>query len=225
MLKREAAPLRARAVEHLREQIVSGAYSPGARLTERSLEATLGVSRSVVREALRELESERLIELCPNIGPVVRTLSRREALNLYEVRAALEALAGGLAADSATTAQVATLRGVLAGIADGNGRRPLTDTLGLKNAFYAALVDASGNPIIGELLGNVQARISQLRAVTLQHPGRTPVMLAELARIVGAIEAGDADAARRACRLHVHAASLLAIEHFATPVEVAGVSA
>ena len=213
MLNREAAPLRVRAVEHLRDQIVSGAYSPGDRLTERSLEAGLGVSRSVVREALRQLESERLIELRPNVGPVVRTLGHQEAVDLYEVRGALEGLAGGLAAGNATAAQVAVLRKVLKALQHSGSHPSLPDILALKNTFYATLVEASANPVIGELLGNVRARISQLRAVTLQQPGRTPVMVAELTRIVDAIEAGDADAAQGACRDHVRSASFLASEH------------
>ena len=224
MLKREAAPLRVQAVEHLRERIVSGVYFPGFRLTEKSLEEALGVSRTVVREALRQLESERLIELRPNVGPVVRTLTYPEAVNLYEVRAALEALAGRLAAGHSNPRQIENLRDILATISNDTGRS-LTDTLGLKNAFYNALVDASGNPIIGELLDNVQARISQLRAVSLQHAGRTPVMVAELTRIVDAIEAGDADAADCACHEHVQAASLAAIEPLATPTEAEGVNA
>ena len=75
MLQREAAPLRTQLVAKLREDIVAGRFGAGDRLIEKNLEAEYGVSRTVVREALRQLESERLVEIVPNIGPQVRALS------------------------------------------------------------------------------------------------------------------------------------------------------
>ena len=98
MLPREAAPLRVKAVNALRSKIVAGEYGPRVRLTEKNLEEDLGVSRTVVREALRQLESEQLISIEPNIGPSVRELTFDDVVNLYQVRGVLEGAAGGLAA-------------------------------------------------------------------------------------------------------------------------------
>jgi DNA-binding GntR family transcriptional regulator len=211
-LERRAAPLREQAVEALRALIVGGELSPGSRITEKSLEQRLGVSRTVVREALRQLESERLVRIQPGAGPVVTELTPDEARQLYEVRAALEATAARLAARHADEAHIRALREAFERISD---RPPasLIEQLQIKNGFYEALIAASRNRIIGEQLANVQARISQLRAVTLSAPGRQPAMRAELGAVVDAIARGDADAAFELSVAHVMAASAIALDH------------
>ncbi|GEK79540.1 GntR family transcriptional regulator [Agrococcus baldri] len=211
-LERRAAPLREQAVEALRASIVRGELAPGARITEKSLELRLGVSRTVVREALRQLESERLVHIQPGSGPVVAELTTDEARQLYEVRAALEATAARLAARHGDARQIRALQAAFARI----GEQPpssLDEQLAIKNAFYDALIAASRNQIIGEQLANVQARISQLRAVTLSAPNRQPAMRAELGAVVDAIARGDADAAYDHSVAHVMAASAIALAH------------
>jgi DNA-binding GntR family transcriptional regulator len=213
MLKREAAPLRVQAVTVLRKKIVSGEYPPRARLTERLLEEELGVSRTVVREALRQLESEHLIVIEPNVGPRVRELTIDDVFHLYQVRGTLESAAGRLAAQSATPEHLAELRRVFAIISDRAASLSMPELIELKNEFYGALIEASGNPIIGEMLSNVQARISQLRGVTLKSPGRARHMIAELGRVLDAIEAGDPVRAAAECQAHVDVAMQIALRH------------
>jgi GntR family transcriptional regulator, trigonelline degradation regulator len=93
-LKRAAAPVREQVLETLRTEIIEGRFAPGRRLTERELTEMLGVSRTVLRESLRQLESEGLISLIPNKGPVVRALTVEEARELYRIRETLEGLGG-----------------------------------------------------------------------------------------------------------------------------------
>src|SRR5690242_17465200 len=112
-IQKYAAPLRQQVLDGLRQAIIAGRLEPGARLTERELTEMMGVSRTVVREALRQLESEGLIENIPNKGPVVRTLSLDEARDLYAVRAVLEGFAARLFADKATAEQTTRLEGAL----------------------------------------------------------------------------------------------------------------
>lgn len=216
MLQREAAPLRAQLVGQLREQIIAGRYSAGDRLIEKNLEAEHGVSRTVVREALRQLESERLVEIVPNVGPRVRGLTYDEVVDLYQVRSALESAACQLAAQGASIAQVRGLRAAYHHLARFAARKnTVADMIAEKNRFYDALIEASGNPIIGEMLGNVQARIAQLRSITLASADRTPHMLAELKKVVDAIEAGDPAAAVAASQAHVESAGQIALRHIA----------
>lgn len=212
MLERRAAPLREQAVEEIRTAIMRGELAPGSRITEKAVEQRLGVSRTVVREALRQLESERLISMEPGSGPVVTQLTRDEARQLYEVRAALEATAARLAARHGDEGSIQALETAFAQIGD-EPPASLEALLAVKNDFYAALIAASRNHIIGEQLANVQARISQLRAVTLSSPDRHPQMRAELAAVVAAIARGDADAAYDLSVAHVMAASAIALEH------------
>ena len=212
MLQRQAAPLREQAVIELRGQIVRGVLAPGMRLKEKDLGDLLGVSRTVVREALRQLESERLVRLQPGSGPVVAELTRDEARQLYEVRAALEGAAARLAARNATDEQIGSLRSALQAVATTEST-DLVPMLELKNLFYDALIAASGNAIIGEQLDGVQARISQLRAVTLSHPNREDTMIHELTAVIDAIASHDADEAYRLSVAHVMAASAIALDH------------
>jgi DNA-binding GntR family transcriptional regulator len=90
-IRRSAAPLRHEVLEALRAAIVSGRLAPGARLIERELIAMMSVSRTVIREALRQLEAEGLVDVVPNRGAVVRELTLAEARDLYAIRALLEA--------------------------------------------------------------------------------------------------------------------------------------
>lgn len=218
MLERRAAPLRERAVEDLRAAIVRGELAPGSRITEKSVEQRLGVSRTVVREALRQLESERLVRIQPGVGPVVSELSTDEARQLYEVRAALEAAAARLAAGYADDEHTRALRAAFERIPD-EAPSSLDELLALKSGFYTALIAASRNPIIGEQLANVQARISQLRAVTLSAPGRQQAMRSELGAVVEAIARRDADAAFELSMAHVMTASAIALEHLDVAAE------
>lgn len=223
MLKREAAPLRAQLVSQLREDIVTGRYMAGDRLIERNLEAEYGVSRTVVRESLRQLESERLVEIVPNVGPRVRALSYDEVLDLYQVRSALESAACRLAAQEAPVDQVHALRAAFEHLVECAEELPISELIKEKNNFYSVLIEASGNPVIGEMLGNVQARIAQLRSITLASPDRTPHMLAELRKVVECIEAGDPVAAGEASEAHVESARQIALRSVAVAAQGADV--
>ncbi len=103
---RVAAPLRQQVLDELRRAIIDGEIAPGSRLVERDLCARMGVSRTVVREVLRQLESEGLVGMIPHRGPVVRALSLDEARELYAIRAVLEGLAARIFATDASAAQV-----------------------------------------------------------------------------------------------------------------------
>jgi len=78
-IERSAAPLRRQVLDELRQSIIAGRLAPGSRLIERELIAMMGVSRTVIREALRQMESEGLVANIPNTGPVVRELTGAEA--------------------------------------------------------------------------------------------------------------------------------------------------
>src|SRR5689334_11154291 len=92
-IARHAAPLRLKVEDELRQAIIDGRLAPGERLTERRLTEMTGVSRTLIREALRQLESQGLVSLIPNKGPVVRELTAAEGRDLYAIRAVLEGLA------------------------------------------------------------------------------------------------------------------------------------
>src|SRR5690606_19865131 len=112
-VRRESSSLRQLATDRLRDAVLSGAFQPGTKLVERDLCEMLGVSRTVLREALQHLGAEGLITSVPHKGPVVATISAKEAQDIYAVRTALEALAGEGFALHASEDQIAKLREAL----------------------------------------------------------------------------------------------------------------
>lgn len=216
-VRREAAPLRSQVVDLLRRAIVGAEFAPGERLTERTLCERFAVSRTVVREALRQLESEGLVTTVPQRGPVVTVLTAADAAALYEVRAVLEALAGKAFAERATAAQRTALRralGAVEGLLDGDG--PLADVLAAKDRFYDALLDGAHNEVARATLRGVHARTSLLRGLTLRAEGRPAQTRRELRAITEAAVGGDGAAAWRACEEHVRSAAAVAAQLMTT---------
>ncbi|TAM58069.1 GntR family transcriptional regulator [bacterium] len=209
-VEKVAAPLRQQVFERLRDAITSCRFLPGQRLIERELCELLGVSRTSVREALRQLESEGLITSVPHRGPIVATVSLEEAESIYEVRAVLEALAGRLFAERANTAQRRELDAAFEQIKIDFKRSDAQSRLSAKTHFYAILMDGSGNEILMGQLKAIQGRITLLRATSLSSPGRSQKTLKELERIMAAIDARDGNAAWKACLDHVRSAAAVA---------------
>lgn len=210
-IQTSAAPVREKVLQSIREAIIQGWFSPGQRLIEREICELTGVSRTSVREALRQLESEGLVDLVPNRGPIVARITAKEAVQLYQVRGALESLAGRLCAANATDDQVADLVDSIRAIEEAVATGELADLLALKDRFYSALFAGSGNDVVDKMLTGLHGRITFLRSQTLAHPGRPKEMLSELRAIVEAIEARDPDRAAEACAEHVARAAEIAL--------------
>lgn len=208
-VERVVAPVREQILTNLRNAIIEMRFRPGDRLVERQLCDLTGASRTSVREALRQLESEGLIRTSSK-GPVVASVSPEEARHLYEVRAVLEGLAGQLFAERADADQVAALRRAVSEIEEA-GADPHA-LLAAKNRFYGVLFEGARNPVIGSTLGLLHARVSVLRATSLSQPGRPVETLREMRNIVAAIEARRSAEAGDACRIHVENAARTAIE-------------
>src|SRR5215472_16989961 len=115
-ITRIAAPIRTQVEQRLRQAILSGHFRPGGRLIERELCTLLGVSRTSLREALRQLEGDGLIVNIPHKGLVVATMTREEADEIFQVRAVVEGLAGRLFAERATDEQRAALQAALTAV-------------------------------------------------------------------------------------------------------------
>lgn len=206
-----AAPLRREIESRLRAAIVEGRFKPGERLIEREMCEMLGVSRPSLREALRQLEAEELVTIVPNRGPVVAAVTVEEAEQLYDVRAMLEGLAARRFAETASDDDIAHLRRALEAFADvvrGQSDLPL---IVAKTRFYDALLERCGNRTARRMLTQLNNRVSLLRSTSMSQAGRIENTLAEVTRIVEAIERRDADAAWQATVDHVARAAEVAI--------------
>jgi DNA-binding GntR family transcriptional regulator len=213
---RTAAPLRQSVLENIRNAIASGRFAAGSRLVEKDLCEMVGVSRTLVRESLRQLESEGLIEVVPHRGPVVARLSIAQAEQIYRVRSELEALASELFALNATENDLRDIRAALKQLkAAANG--DATQRLATKREFYNCLVRGGGNEVLGQTLNLLNSRMTLLRVTSMQRRGRWQKSVQELGALVEALAARDAAAARTAAVTHVANAAQAALEVLQTP--------
>jgi DNA-binding GntR family transcriptional regulator len=202
-------------VEKLRGAIVDGVFKPGDRLVEADLCEMLGVSRPSIREALRSLEAERLIEIIPNRGPLVPVLTWEHATEIYHVRALLEGEAASLAAARATAKDLKLLRASLAVFGRAVRAEDAAAEITSTAEFYGHILRICGNRVIEQTLSGLLARINFLRGKSMSQRGRARLSLREMKAIYQAIEAKDGEAARAAAIRHVeqaHASAKAAFE-------------
>lgn len=194
------------AYDAIRDRILSGAIRPGDRLRETELAETLGLSRTPVREAIRRLEQDGLVQHVPHRGVVVRTLSNQAVTELYLVREVLEGTAARLAAQHASGAEIAALEGLL------DTQPPAHEDIGAAEAsrrnavFHGAIRDAAHNRFLLSAMAGVEGSLALLGPTTLGLPGRIEAAGTEHRAILTAIAARDPDSAEAAARAHIRAA-------------------
>ena len=157
-VQRVAAPLREQVLDLLRQAIVEHRLKPGQRLIERELVEQIGVSRTTIREVLRQLAAEGLVATIPQRGAVVAVPTAEEAAELYEVRAALESLAARRFVEHASESQVTALRAAYEEVARVMSAGDAADTLAMiqsKDLFYDVLLKGSGNRAIHSILSGL----------------------------------------------------------------------
>lgn len=209
-INRVAAPVREQVVQILRTSIVSGALAAGQRIIEREICEATGASRTSVREALRQLESERLITILPQRGPVVSVIDAHEAASLCETRAALEELLARTCAGRASQSELAAIAEAAEALerTPQSGDRQAVEAAA--GALYDRMLEGAHNPVAEEML-----RLLHVRLLTLQpsrpEPGVLEQTAAEMAAIARAIVARDADGAAAAAKFHVMNAGARAI--------------
>lgn len=190
-------------VEKLRHAILSGVFQPGSRLVESQLCGSLGVSRPSLREALRSLQAERLIEIVPNRGPQIPVLSWRDAEEIYEVRELLEGEAAARCADNISEADLEALLERLEAFRRACRRNDPVERINTASDFYAIILRNCGNKIIEQVEGGLLARVNFLRARSMSLPERGKSSYDEMNAIYLAIRNRDARKAREAARRHV----------------------
>jgi DNA-binding GntR family transcriptional regulator len=200
------AALRDQVVGNLRNAIINGQFAPGARLVERQMCDLLGVSRTLVREALRQLEAEGWIRILPNRGPVVISMTPEEVRELYEVRSALEGIAAFRAAERVNREQLDRLAATVDAMTKAQSRGDWMRHRQQVQIFYEILREASGNGLLRSQLEAMSARMAWLRGLTLARPERAAVAVKEEARLLAALRARDGKRARELCETHLRTA-------------------
>ena len=202
--------LKNNALELLRDAITNDTLKPGERLVERSLCENMGVSRTVVRECIRHLESERLIVGVPNAGFMVATITKDEVKEIYEIRIMLECAAIRSCALNADVETMKKLRLLYQDLTEHLQKGDILQTLKLTTEFYRIIFSTGGKNVSWDLVERLNGRISRLRALTLSSEGRQSRGLENLANILDAIEQHDAERAEKISAQHLTEAAEIA---------------
>ncbi len=207
---RSTKTLRELTLEKMRGAIFNGHFQPGTRLVERQLCEQLDVSRSVVREVLRHLETEGLIETIPHQGPIVASMDADRAAQIYEIRALLEGQAARLCAEKASDEAIEHLASLNDDTQEAFRKNDFQAVLARTSIFYKAMFTAAGFNMAWDIVQSLNARINQLRAMTISSTGRCTTASDEMARIVKALRDRDPQAAQDASQAHVRRAAEIA---------------
>lgn len=190
-------------VGQIRLMIVTGVLAPGARLNERELCEQLAVSRTPVREAIRTLVQEGLLRALPNQSAVVAPLDLAEIAALIDVVAAIEGLAGELAAGHATDEAVAEIGLLHYRMLRHHARDELPGYFESNKAFHRAIVALSGNPVLLWVWDLLASRVDRARYVANRWPARWKTAIQEHQQILDALSARDAGRTGQTLREHV----------------------
>lgn len=190
-------------VEKLRHAIMTGMFLPGSRLVETDLCNSLGVSRASLREALRSLQAERLIEIVPNRGPQIPVLSWRDAEEIYEVRELLEVEAASRCAVRISGAELEALAERLEAFRRATYADDASGQITTASEFYAIILRNCGNKIIEELQTGLVARVNLLRSRSMSLPDRAKQSYAEMKALFTAIKSREPKEARKVAHQHV----------------------
>jgi DNA-binding GntR family transcriptional regulator len=192
-----------RVYRHLHGEILEGRLEPGTELAEVALAEQLGVSRGPIREAIGRLASEGLVTVRPRRGAVVRSLSRKEFLELYQVREALELMAVRLAVPRLTEQDFEELAALNRAMDDHAARGEVTQFFEANLAFHDRLLDACGNAKLQELYRQLLGQLGRYRMRSLTLRGNLRRSVSEHAAILRAARRGDAERASQLMSEHI----------------------
>ena len=199
----EPAARPSRVVDALRGAIVDGEFAPNQRLVEADLSERFGASRGSIRTALLELTAEGLVERVQNRGARVRAISLAEAIEITEVRMALEGLCAAKAAARLTADDRDRLRGIGTAMQEAVRTGDLLGYSELNRQLHALVRTLSGQSTAQAILERLRGQNVRHQFRLALHPGRAAVSLPQHLEIIEALCAGDAEAAEAAVRRHL----------------------
>ena len=188
----------------LRQMLVEGRIAPGAKLNERELSEVLNVSRTPLREAIKMLAAEGLVELLPNRGAIAVELTEQDVRDTFEVMAGLEAQSGELAAQRITDAELDEIRAMHFEMMAAWTRRDLSNYYRLNAQIHSAINNAAKNPVLTATYRQVNARLQALRFRSNQDEDKWKRAVGEHEKMVTALAARDPAAMRQVLVDHLN---------------------
>ncbi len=195
--------LRGRVFNKLREDILAGVYRENEELKENTIGIELGVSRTPVREALRQLELEGLVTMIPNKGAYVTGITSKDIHDIYMIRSYLEGLCARWACENITDSQIEALEEALYLSDFHAGRGHNGQLVELDNKFHELIYKASGSKILNHMLSDFHHYVERVRKITLAVPDRAAKAREEHAAILDAIRKRDGNLAEKLAHEHI----------------------
>lgn len=198
--------LRGKVFQRIREDILNGVYKEHEELREVTIGEELGVSRTPVREALRQLELEGLVSIIPNKGAYVTGITMKDVRDIYKIRSQLEGLCARWATQNITEEQIENLEEIIL-LSDfhlhkkGEGQTEQVSEMDGK--FHKIMYEASQSRILEHLLKDFHKYVQMARTMSIEAPNRAEKSIEEHREILNAIKAKDADRAEMLANQHI----------------------
>ena len=195
--------LSSRVFHTIREDILNGKYQANEELKEKSIGEEMGVSRTPVREALRQLELEGLVHIIPNKGAFVENVTLKDIKDIYEIRSLLEGLCARWAANNITKEQLEELEETVF-LSDFHFSKENWDQMvELDNRFHEIVYEACGSKELTRVLRDYHHYLQRIRKITLEQKTRARASMDEHCKIAEALKARDAAGAERCASIHI----------------------
>jgi DNA-binding GntR family transcriptional regulator len=191
------------AYDQLFKAIEDGSLRPGDRLLETELATRFGVSRTPVREAIRRLEADGIIEHKPHVGAVIRTLGQQEIVELYEMRIVLETTAATMATKHASAAEIRTLESLNTDM-QAVAHDPV-QVAAINRQFHFCIMQAARNQFLAQSYQALSHALILLGKTTLETEARVATVSTQHANIIAALSSGDDTTAGKAMQIHMEA--------------------
>ena len=200
---RDKYSLRGRVFQSIREDILSGRYEQNTELKEAAIGAELGVSRTPVREALRQLELEGLVTIIPNRGAYVNMITAKDVQDIYVIRSMLEGLCARWATQSITNEQLDSMEETLCLSEYHTSKKNYERLYELDSLFHEQLYEAGGSRILNHILSDFHDYVKMVRKATISTSSRSVTSTEEHRAIFEAIKEKDPDKAEALAKEHV----------------------
>ncbi|WP_273265143.1 GntR family transcriptional regulator [Flexistipes sinusarabici] len=201
----ESKPLRERIADRLRSDIIKGTYKDGERLVEPKLAEMLGISRTPIREALRQLENEGFVEIVPRKGAVVKELTLKDIDDLYAIKANLEGLAAKQATENISEKDIEKLKNInekFYKISSGK-TNIVEEYLKYNLDFHNMFIVLSKNHKLIEILKGLDKNFQRLKSILVSKSDRAEEARREHDEIIKAFATKDPDLAEKTVRWHI----------------------
>ena len=187
--------LRERILETIRESILRGSLKPGEKVAEPELAERFGISRTPIREAFRQLESEGYLTVIPRKGAVVASLSERDVEEFYAIKSILEGYAARIAALRLTDKEIMRLEKINERLDQLAEEGDIKTFFKVHNEFHDLFIRAADNEKLREMIGQLMLKFNRLRLASLSLPGRMRISVNEHRKIIEAFRKQDGEAA------------------------------